>query len=57
MICPKCGHEINYLELIDDFIEDSYNALYRGICHHCKTEYRWWEIYKFSHVDNLEEVK
>lgn len=56
LICPKCGHTIEWWDTVDDSSDvDTHELLCIGGCPHCETEYRWWEIYKFSHIVNLEE--
>ena len=54
--CPKCGNIIKYWETVDEFTEVyTHNIFCIGVCPHCKTNYQWWEIYKFSHIEDLEE--
>ena len=56
--CPKCGHTIDYWEAVDDSTDfDIYQVLCTGSCPQCETDYRWWEVYKFSHIEDLEEIK
>ena len=56
MKCPKCSDEIVY--------ENSYEEEYRGdvcinychgYCTACNTNYKWKEIYEYSHYKDLEE--
>ena len=56
--CPKCGYTIDCWETVNDSSDfDTYQLLCAGGCSHCGTDYQWWEVYKFSHNENLEEVK
>ena len=56
--CPKCGHTIDCWETVDDSTDfNTYKVLCAGGCSNCGTDYQWWDVYKFSHSENLEEVK
>lgn len=56
--CPKCRHTIDCWETVDDSLDfGNYQILCTGSCPNCETDYRWWEVYKFSHIEDLEEVK
>lgn len=56
--CPKCGYIIDCWEAVDDFTdEDTHEILCAGGCSRCGADYQWWEVYKFSHIERLEEVK
>ena len=57
-ICPKCGHHVNWWETVDESSDAySYKIMCAGSCSHCGTNYDWWTVYKFSHIEELEEVK
>lgn len=57
-ICPKCGHTVDWWDTVYDSSDvDTHEILCVGGCAHCETEYRWLEVYKFSHIKELEEVK
>lgn len=56
--CPKCGHTIDCWETVDDSTDfNEYKVLCAGGCPQCGTDYQWWEVYKFSRLEDLEEVK
>lgn len=56
--CPKCGYIIDYFESVDEVTNtDTHEFLCVGSCPRCEADYRWWEVYKFSHIEGLEEVK
>lgn len=56
--CPKCGYIIDWWETVDESIDvDTYKILCAGDCPKCGTNYDWWKVYKFSHIEELEEVK
>lgn len=56
--CPKCGYIIDCWETVDESTDvDTHKILCAGGCSHCGTDYQWWEVYNFSHIENLEEVK
>ena len=58
LTCPKCGHTIDFWETVDEYTDDdTHEILCAGVCSHCGTDYQWREVYKFSHNENLEEVK
>lgn len=58
LICPKCRHLIDFKETIDEYTDDDiHEILCSGGCPHCGIDYQWREIYKFSHIEKLEEVK
>lgn len=57
-ICPKCGNIIDYDETVDESTNDeTHEILCVGGCSRCGANYQWWEVYKFSHIEGLEEVK
>lgn len=57
-LCPKCDYPIDCLETVDDSTDvDTYKILCAGECIRCRTNYQWWEVYNFSHTENLEEIE
>ena len=55
--CPKCEYPIDFWATEDECTNyDTHEILCIGSCPHCETRYQWWEIYKFSYIENLEEV-
>ena len=56
--CPKCGYIIDCWETVDESTDvNTHKILCAGGCSHCGTDYQWWEVYNFSHIEDLEEVK
>jgi hypothetical protein len=56
--CPKCGCIIDYWESVEESTDvDYHKILCTGGCQHCGTDYQWWDVYSFSHVEDLEEVE
>lgn len=57
-ICSKCGHSIDYFESVDEATNiDVHEILCVGTCPRCEANYQWWEVYKFSHIEALEEIE
>ena len=56
--CPYCNETLNYDEQIEHW-EDygTCGATYSGWCTKCKREYKWDELFTFSHCENVKEVK
>ena len=55
-ICPYCGVEINYDDMIDDYFDAStYEAFWQGHCPECERHFTWKEIYHYSRIDSFEE--
>lgn len=58
---PKCPHCNVDLEVIDtpdgDFDENTFYSNSYGECPQCKKVYSWVDVYKYSHWENLIEVK
>jgi RNase P subunit RPR2 len=53
-ICPKCGYPIIdkfTIEVEVDF--DGAVELVEGECMNCETEYRYENVYTFSHARNI----
>ena len=54
--CRYCGCMLNFLEHYDCY-NDGDEALFfaRGYCPECGQKYRWTDVYKFSHYEDLTE--
>ena len=56
--CPHCNVELNNFDHYDCYDDDDITVYYTtGSCPKCERDYRWEEIYKYSHFENFEEVE
>ena len=56
-ICPNCGHELIGDDTYDYSVDISaFSEYVVGHCENCNKEYRWVNIFTFSHVEDIEEV-
>lgn len=55
-ICPLCKEDIRRTETFDSYIDaETTEFLCIGVCPTCGKEYKWLEVYEFSHIKDLEE--
>lgn len=54
--CPHCGCALTFFDHYDCY-DDADKALFfaRGDCPKCHRNYRWTDVYKLSHIEDLEE--
>lgn len=54
--CPHCGCALNFFDHCDCY-DDGDTTLFfaRGNCPKCHRNYRWTDVYKLSHIEDLEE--
>lgn len=57
-MCPNCNVELEFVDCPDGEMREDFvvNNNY-GECPQCKKVFKWEDFYKYSHWDNLEEVK
>ena len=57
-MCPHCNVELKTSDIFDSEIYgDTFISGNFGECPQCKRDFRWEEIFKYSHCENLEEFK
>ena len=55
--CPCCGVDLIEEELLDFSPEGSIMVeKVKGSCKICKREFKWYNIYEYSHFEDLREV-
>ena len=57
-MCPYCNVDLEFVDSPDgDFSSDTFYCNVYGECPQCKKVYSWVDVYKYSHFEDLEEVK
>lgn len=58
MNCPNCGAKLENTDSITlDYDNGKYFDRLCGECLNCGKRYTWTEVFKFSHIINIEEDK
>ncbi len=54
--CPHCGCILTFFDHYDCY-DDADTALFfaHGYCPECQRKYSWTDVYKLSHIEDLEE--
>ena len=57
-MCPYCNVELIGDDMFDSEVyDDTFVSGIFGECPQCKRDFRWEEVYKYSHCENLMEVE
>lgn len=55
--CLECKVEIEFDDTVDIYSDSDIVVFYEvGYCPKCGKIYKWRDVYKFSHFEDLEEV-
>ena len=56
--CPNCNKELSITDCsnFEFFGTNKIITTMEGICHNCKKEYLWQEIYEFKKIKKLKEI-
>ena len=53
--CLVCGTELEFDDTIDEYADDTTVRMKElGHCPKCGKHYRWFDVYKYSHFEDLE---
>jgi uncharacterized protein with PIN domain len=55
--CLECKTELEFDDTVDIYADSDIVIFYEvGHCPKCGKEYKWRDVYNFSHFEDLEEV-
>ena len=57
--CPHCDNLLGAVDHYDVYEADVDTTIYyaTGRCYVCGKNYRWEEVFKYNHFENLEEIE
>ena len=56
--CKLCGTELEFDDSIDQYMDATVTRVKTtGHCPCCEKHYVWFDVYKFTHYEYLEEVE
>lgn len=54
--CKYCNVELEFDDTIDEYADDTIVKMKElGHCPKCGKDYKWFDVYKYSYFEDLEE--